>query len=64
MKVPDIETALIQVRSAYPKAYVEGSTGRERSFWVGTDNGSQIVALAKPKGRIYELEIYDEPKEI
>lgn len=36
-RVTDFDDALIKVREHFPKAYAEGSTGPERTFWVRQD---------------------------
>ncbi len=45
---PDIDACLVDVRHLYPRVSMEGSTGAERSFWVG----GSLVAHAWPvRGR-------------
>lgn len=43
-RVASFEAALDAIREFYPNAYVEGSTGPERSFWVE----NEAVGIAWP----------------
>lgn len=38
-RVSSIEEALFRVREHWPEAYLEGSTGYQRSFWVREGSG-------------------------
>jgi hypothetical protein len=44
----DFEAVLRKVRSVYPEAYAEGSTGPERSWWIRTDDGMILIGHSWP----------------
>lgn len=47
--VADFEAALLTVRKIWPTAYAEGSTGAERTFYVGLSDGAGLVAHCWPR---------------
>lgn len=47
--VADFEAALATVRRTWPTAYAEGSTGAERTFYVGTSDNAGMVAHCWPR---------------
>jgi hypothetical protein len=47
--VQDIEAALATVRMTWPNAYLEGSTGAERTFYVSVGNATGLVAHCWPR---------------
>lgn len=42
-RVGSIEDALTVVRTVWPRAWMEGSTGYQRSFWVSGSDGAELV---------------------
>lgn len=68
VKCGTLEDALILVRRSYPKTYMEGSTGFQRSFWIRSDGASLLVGHAwttnSGTGLFYRVRIFDEPLEI
>ncbi len=47
-RVPSLEWALDQVRARYPVAYMEGSCGSERSFWIAASPDPELIAHCWP----------------
>lgn len=50
-RVSSYEAAADAVRSVWPRAYAEGSTGAERSWWVRDGSETTLVAHSWP-GRL------------
>jgi hypothetical protein len=46
-----LEDAIARVKSVYPQAYAEGSTGFERTFWVSGEEDIVAHAWMSGKGR-------------
>lgn len=42
-RVATVEKALAAVRKVWPQAYLEGSTGFQRSFWVDLAGEAELV---------------------
>ncbi len=45
---PDFAAVLHKVRAVYSKAYAEGSTGPQRSWWIRTESGTVLIGHSWP----------------
>lgn len=65
VKCGTLDDALVLVRRSYPEAYMEGSTGFQRSFWVTSNEGVKMVGHAwttnSGTGLFYRVRIFNDP---